>query len=162
MTAPPVAPRPTGRGKATDPSPPSPLHQRHRLPKRWPAVLGVISAAVIFGDGQPIDLRTFGAVLVLMSVIYVGLGLLRHELGDRREQALQVGALVAFTAVTLTAISVDPDRGRLVLAFGWFAHGAWDLVHHWRGRIVPRGWSEWCGVVDVFGGVAILVLPVDG
>ncbi len=45
------------------------------------------------------------------------------------------------------------------MAFGWLAHAGWDLVHHRTAWVVPRGYAEGCGVLDVaLGGTMILAI----
>ncbi|MEU4555623.1 hypothetical protein [Micromonospora violae] len=44
------------------------------------------------------------------------------------------------------------------MAFGWLAHAGWDLAHH-RGRVVPRGYAEFCVVLDV-ALAAVMVLAI--
>ncbi|MCE7984454.1 MAG: hypothetical protein DYG89_25050 [Caldilinea sp. CFX5] len=39
------------------------------------------------------------------------------------------------------------------------AHAAWDAIHWWRNRVVARVYAEFCGVVDLPLGAAILVMP---
>lgn len=68
--------------------------------------------------------------------------------------------MVGFTAVALTAVSVDPDLGRYIVAAGWFGHAVWDAGHLWADRVVARSFAEWCAVFDVLRAIGILVLPV--
>ena len=37
-------------------------------------------------------------------------------------------------------------------------HGAWDAYHFAVNRVVSRPWSEFCGVVDLLVGAALLVV----
>lgn len=125
--------------------------------RRWPTWLALALVVVTFADGAaPVGL--LAALLVVMPLCYLAFGAARRELGTGRTWAVQAAGLLGFTALALTALAVDPPAARYVVAAGWFAHGVWDLVHHRTGRVVPRAWSEWCGVVDVFGAAAILLV----
>jgi hypothetical protein len=46
-----------------------------------------------------------------------------------------------------------------LVAFGWLAHAGWDVVHHRTGRVVPHGYAEFCGVLDV-ALAAIMILGI--
>ncbi|MFI6411573.1 hypothetical protein [Streptomyces sp. NPDC050585] len=129
----------------------------HALTRRWPTFLALALALVTFVDGVP-PLAFLAALLVAMPVCYLVFGAFRGELRDRRTLAVQVAGLAGFGALAALALAADARWGLYVAAAGWFAHGVWDLVHHRSGRVVPRAWSEWCGVVDVSGALAILVL----
>ncbi|GAB3819170.1 hypothetical protein [Micromonospora zhanjiangensis] len=52
-----------------------------------------------------------------------------------------------------------PEPVRDLVAAGWFGHAVWDAAHHRARRVVPRGYAQWCGVVDLLGTAAILLLP---
>lgn len=49
-----------------------------------------------------------------------------------------------------------PDLGRYFLAAGYFGHAAWDVAHHIANKVVPRSYADFCGVVDLLLGFAIL------
>ncbi|MCP9957141.1 MULTISPECIES: hypothetical protein [Streptomyces] len=128
-----------------------------RLLRRWPALTASAVVVVTFADGVPPVGRLAG-LLVAMPVCYLLFGAFRGELRGFRVPAVQFAGLAGFAAVAALALSLDAASGLRVVAAGWLAHGVWDLVHHRSGRVVPRAWSEWCGVVDVGGALAILIL----
>jgi hypothetical protein len=144
---------PTG----TAPETPRPFLQAAR--RRWPALLGVLLAVVIFGDGRPETLTRFAWLLAALPVPYLAFGWARGELRRSGPLALQLGGLVAFTTVAAFVFTLGDDTGRYLLAAGWFAHGIWDLAHHRANRVVPRAWSEWCAVFDFLVAVALAFLP---
>ncbi|MET9803741.1 hypothetical protein [Streptomyces sp. NPDC006368] len=127
-----------------------------RLGHRWPTWLALAMVAVTFGDGSP-PVDTLAGVLVTMPLIYLAFGAFRGELGHRRTLALQLAGLLGFTGLAAVAVITDEPAARWLVAAGWLAHAAWDFVHHRTGRVVPRAWSEWCGVVDLLGAVGILL-----
>jgi hypothetical protein len=127
------------------------------LGHRWPTLLALALVLATFGDGLPPRERLAG-LLAAMALCYLLFGFLRGELRPPGILALQIAGVVGFGAVTLVALAVDGSLGLYVVAAGWLAHGVWDFAHHRTGRVVPRAWSEWCGVVDVLGAVCIALL----
>ncbi|MEU2548771.1 hypothetical protein ABZ618_25590 [Streptomyces roseolus] len=127
------------------------------LAHRWPTLLALVLAVATFADGVP-PASFLAALLVVMPLCYLAFGAVRGELGDRRALTVQTAGLVLFCAWAAVALLVDGRAALYVVAAGWFAHALWDLAHHRTGRIVPRAWSEWCGVVDASGALAIVLL----
>ena len=64
--------------------------------------------------------------------------------------------MVGFGSIALAGLYVDPDLGRYLLAAGWFGHAAWDVAHHIANKVMPRSYAEFCGVVNLLLGFAIL------
>ncbi|MFI8827194.1 hypothetical protein [Streptomyces sp. NPDC053431] len=128
----------------------------HAVPHRWPTAVALTLAALTFLDGLPAP-AFLAAVLASMPLFYLGFGVFRGELRRPGALAGQLAGLAGFAAVALLAVAADGDAGLVVLAAGWLGHALWDLVHHLRGRVVPRAWSEWCGVFDACGAVALLL-----
>ncbi|UQX04588.1 hypothetical protein [Streptomyces sp. RerS4] len=129
------------------------------LAHRWPTLLALTLVLVTFLDGLP-PTRFLAALLVVMPLCYLAFGAARDELRSRRTLALQLAGLAGFSTLAAVALVVDGSWALWVLAVGWFAHAAWDFVHHRSGAVVPRAWSEWCGVVDAAGATAIVVLAL--
>ncbi|MGW0122451.1 hypothetical protein [Streptomyces sp. NPDC003327] len=127
------------------------------LGRRWPTLLALALALVTFVDGLP-PTGFLAALLVVMPLCYLGFGAVRGELRDRRALVVQLGGLLGFCALAALTLALDGRVALHAVAAGWFAHAFWDLVHHRSGRCVPRAWSEWCGVVDASGALAILLL----
>ncbi|MET8507615.1 hypothetical protein ABZV60_23625 [Streptomyces sp. NPDC004787] len=130
------------------------------LAHRWPAWLALALAVATFADGLP-PTSFLAALLVVMPLCYLAFGAVRRDLGapgDRRPLAVQTAGLVVFCAWAAVALLLDGRTALYVVAAGWFAHALWDLAHHHGGRVVPRAWAEWCGVVDLSGALAIVLL----
>ena len=54
--------------------------------------------------------------------------------------------------------SVLPERAaQFVVGTAWLAHAGWDVWHHRRGLVVPRGVAQWCAVFDAVMGVSVLL-----
>jgi hypothetical protein len=81
-------------------------------------------------------------------------GLLRKPGG----LGLQAAGFLVFGAMALAAMYVAPGAGVYLVASALFGHAAWDAFHYARDRVVTRPYAEFCGVLDLMVGVAILVL----
>ncbi|MET9320238.1 hypothetical protein ABZX75_08640 [Streptomyces sp. NPDC003038] len=127
------------------------------LGHRWPTALALALAVATFVDGIP-PLGFLAGLLVAMPLCYLLFGALRGELGRPGVLALQAAGLLGFGAVALAALAVDETLGLRLVAAGWLTHAVWDFAHLRTGRVVPRAWSEWCGVVDASGAIAMAVL----
>ncbi|WP_371784497.1 hypothetical protein [Streptosporangium subroseum] len=44
------------------------------------------------------------------------------------------------------------------MAAGLLGHAAWDAAHWRADRVVTRPFAEWCGVLDLLLGLAVLFL----
>ncbi|GIJ25066.1 hypothetical protein Vqi01_02280 [Micromonospora qiuiae] len=56
-------------------------------------------------------------------------------------------------ALALLAALLGGAVGQWLVALGWLVHSGWDWWHHRTGRVVPRAYAEWCGVIDVVLGI---------
>ncbi|WP_031078063.1 hypothetical protein [Streptomyces sp. NRRL S-118] len=124
---------------------------------RWPTLLALVVVAATFGDGLP-PLERLAWLLAIMPVCYLVFGFARGEFKGRGVLAVQVAGLAGFGALALAALVSDGTLARYVLAAGWLGHAVWDFAHYRSRKVVPRGWSEWCCVVDLLGAVALVVL----
>lgn len=95
--------------------------------------------------------------LLLLPAAYLIIGGYRGRLRDRRMLALQMAGLVLYIVLAVVAASVEPATAAWVVAAGWGIHALWDYAHHRADAVVPRGWSEWCGVVDLVIAVTIVL-----
>ena len=46
--------------------------------------------------------------------------------------------------------------GGYLVALALIGHAGWDAYHYLRNRVVGRSYAEWCAVVDLLLGAAIL------
>lgn len=124
--------------------------------KRNPGITGALVLVLftvvfvqVLSREQGLDLLT--AVLVASGAVYVGAALAGN---DKSTLALEVTAGVAFIAVAL----LGRWYAAAILAWGYFAHGAWDFLHH-RGIAGARTGKVFpvlCWVYD--WSVALLIL----
>ncbi|PSL45274.1 hypothetical protein B0I31_12751 [Saccharothrix carnea] len=118
-------------------------------------VISTALGVVIVSDGGD-DWTGFGTWgLVACALVYLVVGLLRRELRRTRVLWAQVAGVAVFGAVAAVALLVDPDVGRYLVAAGWLAHAAWDLVHFRAKLVVPTWYALACAVVDAFVGVSL-------
>lgn len=116
----------------------------------------MVLASVADGEPQPVD--TFAWLMLALPMAYLLFGTARKELRPPSVLMLQLGALAFYVALTAIALSLEDGTARYVVGAGWIVHAGWDAVHHWTNRVVPRAYAEWCAVVDVSLGVAVIVL----
>jgi hypothetical protein len=112
---------------------------------RWPMVV----ALAISWDFWQTPLVPPVWTLVLCQAAYL--------LWGWRAPRLQLLVFSLYTVLAAAVIMVSPHTGVLLIALGWGAHAVWDLVHHVRNAVVPRWWSEFCGVFDLVICVTILL-----
>ena len=126
---------------------------RRRL--TWPAVL---AGTVLVVVGQALDLASTATLLTVAAPLLLGYDAVTGRLRRHDPVGPQAVGMLAFGAIALTALAVDPDAGRYLVAAGWFAHGVWDFVHLRRDAVVSRSYAEWCGVVDVLVALGLVLL----
>lgn len=97
-------------------------------------------------------------VLFAASAAFLVLGAVRGQLREPGGLTLQAAGMFAFGADALAAMYVAPGAGVYLVAFALFGHAAWDAFHYLGDRVVTRPYAEFCGVLDLVLGVAILVL----
>jgi hypothetical protein len=135
---------------------------RAALARRWPTALGAVAAvnSFVLIARLPESAQAWISAwcVLLAAVIYLTWGTARGDLANRRLLTAQTSAVLAFGAIAMAAVAVDPVAGRYVLAAGWLAHAAWDVVHHRVGRVVPRWYAETCLVADLTIAAALLTV----
>ena len=133
------------------------------LKARWPTAVGLLTLvffAVVTRLLQlsPDFVMGYMAWFVYgMTLIYVAWGSARGELRSRGALLTQSFAVLGFGAVALVALQVDLRLGALLMGATWLGHGLWDAYHFWRNRVLPRAWTEYCGVADLLVGVSFFL-----
>ncbi|MGY1631038.1 hypothetical protein ACI784_04905 [Geodermatophilus sp. SYSU D01186] len=135
---------------------------RGALAHRWPTALGAVAAvnSFVLVARFPAQVQVWVSAwcVLLAAVIYLAWGTARGDLTDRRLLTAQTTAVLALGAIAMAAVTVDVATARYVLAAGWIAHAAWDVVHHRIGRAVPRWYAETCLVADPILAAALLTV----
>ena len=115
---------------------------------RWPMVIALV---ITFDFWQaPVVPPAWTLLLVQAAYLFWGWR-------APRVQLIVFGLYVALTAAVLL-IAPYTYYGVGLIVFGWAAHAVWDLVYHVRNAVVPRWWSEFCGVFDLVIAVSILLV----
>ncbi|PWR04999.1 hypothetical protein DKT68_29470 [Micromonospora acroterricola] len=123
------------------------------LARRWPTGLALLMTVDNWADP---GVLTPWAMLALPGG-YLAIGLARGTLRGPGALMTQLLGLAGWVALTLVAVTAGGRTAAWLVAFGWLAHAGWDVVHHRSGRVVPRGYAEWCGVLDAVVGVTVLL-----
>jgi hypothetical protein len=120
----------------------------------FPALL-LVNGLLVLALG--VDVVALGVgmtgVLVLLWVWVIARGRAR----ERGCFTIETAGMLAFGAITVLAVLVDPALGGVLAGVGWLTHGMWDGYHFVRNKIVNRPWSEMCAVVDIPVGIALIV-----
>lgn len=117
-------------------------------------VIGV-STVVILVTGL-LGLDKTAAILVL-GVGFAVFGFLRGTAIDRRELGLQTAAFIGFGALALAAMMSAPLLSMYLAAAATIGHAVWDAVYFLRQRVVEQSVTEFCFVLDLGLGIALLL-----
>ncbi|MEU8018021.1 hypothetical protein AB0B74_18885 [Micromonospora parva] len=130
------------------------------LAHRWPTGLALLMTVDMWVDPSVLSPWT----MLVLPGGYLLIGAVRGTLGGPGVLATQLAGLAGWVAVTLAAVVAGGRTAAWLVALGWLAHAGWDLAHHRGGRVVPRGYTEFCMVLDVaLAAVMVLaILTTDG
>ena len=123
----------------------------------WVVFLAGFAVVVVLLDLLDSKVEPSAALLVA-ALVFVVLGVARGQLRRPGGLTLQAAGMLGFGAAALVTLYVDPDLGGYLVAFALLGHAAWDAYHYLRDRVVARSYAEYCGVLDLLVGVAILVM----
>ncbi|MEU4569228.1 hypothetical protein [Micromonospora sp. NPDC023956] len=123
------------------------------LRRRWPTLLALLMTVDLWFAPVVPD----PWLLLLLPAGYLVIGAYRRQLGDRRVLAVQVAGAVGWVGLAVVAAAAAEPLATWLVAAGWLAHAAWDVVYHRLNRVVPRGYTEWCAVLDAAVGVTVLL-----
>jgi hypothetical protein len=119
----------------------------------WVVLLaGVAVLTVVPSSSEAVPSFGFLAAALVFFVV----GAVRGELRKPGGLALQTVGVLAFGSIVLAALYVDADLGGFLVAIALLGHAAWDAHHYLRDRVVARSYAEWCAVVDILAGAAVL------
>jgi hypothetical protein len=119
----------------------------------WAVLLaGIAVLTVVPSTSQLVPSVGFLVAALVFLVVGVARGQWRRPGG----LPLQTVGMLAFGSIVLAALYVDPDLGGYLVAIGLLGHGAWDVYHYLRDRVVARSYAEFCAVLDLLAGAAVL------
>jgi hypothetical protein len=97
-------------------------------------------------------------VLLGAALVFLVLGVVRGQLVKPGGLRLQAGGMLAFGSIALVALYVNPNLGGKLVGIAILGHAAWDAYHYLQNKVVPRSYAEFCAVVDLLLGAAILFM----
>jgi hypothetical protein len=121
--------------------------------RRWPTW---VALAVTMDNWQHPSVPDPWVMLILPAA-YLVIGGVRGRLRDPRMLALQLAGLALYLVLAVAAVNAGPVAATWIVAAGWGFHALWDFAHHRANAVVPRGYAEWCGVVDLVIAVTIVL-----
>ncbi|MFG2048899.1 hypothetical protein ACGFIW_15905 [Micromonospora sp. NPDC048935] len=125
------------------------------LAHRWPAGLALLLTVDMWVDPSVLSPWT----MLVLPGGYLVIGMARRTLGGRGVLATQLVGLAVWAALILVAATAGGRTADWLVAIGWLTHAGWDVVHHRNRRVVPRGYAEFCLVLDV-AVAAVMVLAI--
>ncbi len=117
-------------------------------------IAGLAVLTVIPSASEVVPSVGFLVVALVFLVLGVARGLWRRPSG----LPLQTAGMLAFGSTVLVALYVNPDLGGTLVGMALLGHAAWDAYHYLRDRVVTRSYAEFCAVVDLLLGAAILFM----
>ncbi len=122
----------------------------------WVVLLVAIAALVL---AQVLDSKVnLVLVFLVVALAFLVVGVTRGQLRLPGGIPLQTAGMLAFGATALVAFYADPVLGGYLVALALLGHAAWDAYHYLRNRVVPRSYAEFCAVLDLLLGAAILLM----
>jgi hypothetical protein len=129
------------------------------LDRRWSAWV-VLLAGILPTFFIPSNSGIDPSVVLLLAAapVFLVLGVARGLWRRPGGLPLQTVGMLAFGSTVLVALYVDPDLGGKLVGIAIVGHAGWDAYHLLRNRVVPRSYAEFCAVVDLLLGAAILFM----
>lgn len=101
----------------------------------------------------------FVGIVVVVAVLWLA-AVARRRFADIDTFSLQTAGMVVFGVITLVSAATSPRLGAAVAGAGFLAHGLWDAYHFKINKVVHRSWSEYCAVIDIPTGIALVVVAL--
>jgi hypothetical protein len=127
------------------------------LDRRWSAWLVLLAGLLVAFFLTPISRVAAMVVLLFSALVLLVLGAARGQLRRPGGLTLQAAGMLGFGAIALVTLYVDTVLGAYLVAFALLGHAVWDAFHYLRDRVVARSYAEFCGIVDLVLGAAILL-----
>ena len=120
----------------------------------WAVLLAGVALLTVVPSTSPV-VPSVG--FLLAALVFLVVGVAGRQFRKSGGLALQTFGVLAFGSTVLVALYVDPEMGGYLVAFALIGHAGWDAYHYLRNRVVARSYAEWCAVVDLLLGAAILL-----
>ncbi|MGK5675368.1 hypothetical protein ACSNOB_21305 [Micromonospora sp. URMC 106] len=125
----------------------------------WPAFVAlsaVVTALHVLRRLSVLDVDPGIGMTVVLLPLWLW-AVARRLFADVGTFTAQTAGMVGFGAIALLCAATQPRLGAGLVGVGFLAHGAWDAYHFVRNTVVNRPWSEFCGVVDLAVGAALII-----
>jgi hypothetical protein len=120
----------------------------------WVVLLVAITPLVLI---KVLDLGiNLHPAFLVAALALLALAAARGRLRGPSGVPLQAAGMLVFGAAMLVALYVEPAPGGILVAIGLLGHAAWDAFHYVRNRVVTRQYAEFCAVLDLLVGAAVL------
>ena len=129
------------------------------LDRPWIAWAGIAGGSLVVVAGELAGLPWWVAIGVVAAAL-VAIGLIGRA--PRPALTAQTAALLGFGGPAVAALFLAPRAGMVLAGLALAAHAAWDVVHYRRDAVVPRSLAEFCLLLDVPLGLALVGLAVTG
>ena len=124
----------------------------------WVVLLVAVTPLVLT---KVLDLKiNLHPAFLVAALAFLALGAARGRLRGPGSVPLQAAGMLVFGAGMLVALYVEPVLGGMLVAIGLLGHAAWDAVHYVRNRVVTRSYAEFCAVLDLLVGAALLFVLI--
>ncbi|WP_306214531.1 hypothetical protein [Actinoplanes sp. RD1] len=119
---------------------------------RWPTAFALLVTVDNLVHPRPLPAWT----MLVLPLGYLAIGAVRRTLRPRKVLATQLTGLAVSLLLVLLATVSSGDTSLYLIGAGWLAHAGWDAWHHRRSAVVPRGYAEWCLMVDIVIGLSVI------
>jgi MFS superfamily sulfate permease-like transporter len=126
------------------------------LDRRWSAWVVLLSGVAVLVVMPSSSEVVPSMIFLVAALVFLVVGVARGQLRKSGDLALQTVGVLAFGSTVLVALYVDPDLGGYLVALALIGHAGWDAHHYLRNRVVARSYAEWCAVVDLLAGAAVI------
>jgi hypothetical protein len=127
------------------------------LDRRWSAWVVLLAGLPVAFFLTPTSGVAAAVVLLFASLVLLVLGVGRGQWRRPGGLTLQAAGMLGFGAIALATLYVNTVLGAYLVAAALLSHAVWDAFHYLRDRVVARSYAEFCGIVDLVLGVAILL-----
>jgi hypothetical protein len=126
--------------------------------RRWFAWVVLFAGLPLLSFIPPTSGIDPSVVLLIVAAGFLAAGAARGLLRRPGGLPLQAAGMLVFGAGMLAALYVAPELGAYLVAVGLLGHAVWDAVHFLQNRVVARSYAEFCAVLDLLVGAAILFI----
>lgn len=129
------------------------------LNQPWMAWASIVGASLVVTAAKLAGLPWW-ALMGAVAAALVVIGLVIRA--PRPALTAQTVALLGFGGLAVTALYIAPQAGMVLAGLALASHAGWDLIHYRRDTVVPRSLAEFCMVLDLPLGLALVVLAFTG